>query len=98
MARYAMRNPWWTLSNFEGMQKATGLQGDAKQVHWQLSEAATAASTAQVTGFNYKEPKTEQEVRCAENVVLLHAAFSVVAVRALVFVLCYGPNVLSVHL
>lgn len=62
MARYAMRNPWWTLSNFEATRKASALQGDAKQVHWQLSEAATAASTAQVTGFNYKEPKTEQEV------------------------------------
>jgi hypothetical protein len=67
MARFALRNPWWTLSNFEGMRKATGLQGDAKQVHWQLSEAATAASTAQVTGFNYKEPKTEHEVRWASK-------------------------------
>lgn len=63
MARYAMRNPWWSLSNFAATSACTGLQGDAKQVHWQLSEAATAASTAQVTGFNYKEPKTEQEVR-----------------------------------
>lgn len=62
MARYAMRNPWWTLSHFDATVKASALQGDAKQVHWQLSEAATAASTAQVTGFNYKEPKTEQEV------------------------------------
>jgi hypothetical protein len=62
MARYALRNPWWTLSNFDATRKATALQGDAKSVHWQLSEAATAASTASVTGFNYKEPKTEQEV------------------------------------
>lgn len=62
MARYALRNPWWSLSNFNATREATALQGDAKQVHWQLSEAATAASTAQVTGFNYKEPKTEQEV------------------------------------
>lgn len=62
MARYAMRNPWWTLSSFDAMRQASALQGDAKQVHWQLSEAATAASTASVTGFNYKEPKTDQEV------------------------------------
>lgn len=62
MARYALRNPWWTLSNFDATRKATALQGDAKSVHWQLSEAATAASTASVTGFNYKEPKTGQEV------------------------------------
>jgi hypothetical protein len=60
-----MRNPWWSLSNFEATRAASALTGDAKQVHWQLSEAATAASTAQVTGFNYKEPKTEQEVRIA---------------------------------
>jgi len=63
MARYALRNPWWSLSNFAATRAASELQGGAKQVHWQLSEAATAASTAQVTGFNYKEPKTEQQVR-----------------------------------
>lgn len=65
MARYALRNPWWSLSDFAATKAASELQGSASQVHWQLSEAATAASTAQVTGFNYKEPKTEQEVSWA---------------------------------
>lgn len=62
MARYALRNPWWSLADYTATRAASELQGTAKQVHWQLSEAATAASTAQVTGFNYKEPKTEEQV------------------------------------
>lgn len=74
MARYAMRNPWWSLSNFEATRAASALTGDAKQVHWQLSEAATAASTAQVTGFNYKEPKTEQELAMDEAQELMDIA------------------------
>lgn len=64
MARYALRNPWWSLADLAATRTASELAGSAKQVHWQLSEAATAASSAQVTGFNYKEPKTEEQV-CA---------------------------------
>jgi hypothetical protein len=63
MARYALRNPWWSLSDYAATAAASELQGSAKQVAWQLSEAATAASSAQVTGFNYKEPKTDEQVR-----------------------------------
>lgn len=63
MARYALRNPWWSLKDFHTTKSVSQLQGDAKQVHWQLSAEATEASTSQVTGFNYKEPRTEEEVR-----------------------------------
>eukprot|EP00775_Hariotina_reticulata_P005352 gene5352-5588_t len=76
MARYALRNPWWSLSNFAATRAASELQGSAKQVHWQLSEAATAASTAQVTGFNYKEPKTEEQLALEEAAELLDLAAS----------------------
>ncbi len=62
MARYALRNPWWSLSHFNATRSTSQLQGDAKQVHWQLSAEATEASTSQVTGFNYKEPRTEEQV------------------------------------
>lgn len=62
MARYALRNPWWSLKDFTTTKTVSQLQGDAKQVHWQLSAEATEASTSQVTGFNYKEPRTEEEV------------------------------------
>lgn len=62
MARYALRNPWWSLSNFAATKAVSQIQGDAKQVHWQLSAEATEASTSQVTGFNYKEPRTDEEV------------------------------------
>jgi hypothetical protein len=62
MARYALRNPWWSLAHFDATRSVSELQGDAKQVHWQLSAEATEASTSQVTGFQYKEPRTEQEV------------------------------------
>jgi hypothetical protein len=63
MARYALRNPWWSLAHFDATRAVSELQGDAQQVHWQLSAEATEASTSQVTGFQYKEPRTEQEVR-----------------------------------
>lgn len=63
MARYALRNPWWSLSNFAATKGASQIQGDAKQVHWQLSAEATEASTSQVTGFKYKEPRTDEEVQ-----------------------------------
>jgi hypothetical protein len=62
MARYALRNPWWSLAHFDATRAVSELQGDAQQVHWQLSAEATEASTSQVTGFQYKEPRTEQEV------------------------------------
>jgi hypothetical protein len=68
MARYALRNPWWSLAHFDATRSVSELQGDAKQVHWQLSAEATEASTSQVTGFQYKEPRTEQEVGGLSNV------------------------------
>lgn len=63
MARYALRSPWWSLTNFDALRAASQLQGDSKAVHWQLSAEATEVSTSQVTGFNYKEPRTEEQVR-----------------------------------
>ncbi|WIA18097.1 hypothetical protein OEZ85_009575 [Tetradesmus obliquus] len=62
MARYSLRNPWWSLAHFDATRAVSELQGDATQVHWQLSAEATEASTSQVTGFQYKEPRTEQEI------------------------------------
>ncbi|KAF8061990.1 hypothetical protein HT031_004250 [Scenedesmus sp. PABB004] len=62
MARYALRNPWWSLSAFESTRRTSAIAGDAKQVHWQLSAEATEASTSAVTGFNYKEPRTPEQV------------------------------------
>jgi hypothetical protein len=71
MARYALRNPWWSLGHFDATRSVSELQGDAKQVHWQLSAEATEASTSQVTGFQYKEPRTEQEVRGTSDVAFV---------------------------
>eukprot|EP00879_Flechtneria_rotunda_P027676 GHRR01029657.1.p1 GENE.GHRR01029657.1~~GHRR01029657.1.p1 ORF type:complete len:344 (+),score=121.23 GHRR01029657.1:363-1394(+) len=71
MARYALRNPWWSLSDFAAIKATSQLQGTAKQVHWQLSAEATEASTSQVTGFNYKEPRTDEQVALAEAAELM---------------------------
>ena len=67
MARYALRNPWWSLSNLDAARAASELAGDLRQVRWQLSAEATEASSSAVTGFQYKEPKTDEQVG-----VLLH--------------------------
>ncbi len=39
------------------------LEGDADRVMYLLSEEAAAAASATVNKFNYKQPKTTQQVR-----------------------------------
>lgn len=83
MARYALRNPWWSLGCLAATRGVSELAGDARQQHWALSEAATAASTAQVTGFSYKEPKTEEQVRAAVRMRMLTCIACIGAAAAL---------------
>lgn len=64
MHRFALRCPWWTLSQpFSAIQAVAQLPGTPERVMWLLSEEAAAASSAAVNKVHYKEPKSPQQVR-----------------------------------
>lgn len=64
MARAALRLPWWTLTKpWSEVAVQASFPGAAPdRVHWLLSDEATQAATAAVTGGNFQSPRTPQEV------------------------------------
>lgn len=65
MARFALRNPWWSLQDFSAMEALCAIPGGPAAVKYALSDEAAAKSSGQVNNFDYNEPKTDQQVGVA---------------------------------
>lgn len=74
-ARVALRLPWWTLrAPLAEVQAVAQLEGDADRVMYLLSEEAAAAASATVNKFNYKQPKTTQQLALERAAALMNKA------------------------